>query len=459
MTNPRSYPTGEGDNHPDYTDWNNMVAFATALNNLGLDWTTIEAYLTGLTASGYIREPFSYIIRTNGPYYEATTGYGQLAYGGSGDEGGIDGTDAAAVIQETWDNTPQGGKFFIRAGTYPIETKLDFYTAAGNGRRTVEGEGWGTILRANAALTSLIDLSGAITSERMVLKNMQVDADSKCDYCFFTDYYGGMYVRLEDIWARRANTAEWHSEDTGSLRFLDCSFNYTNGTYDMEIDGGTDIYSIHSAIRKLHVEECDWHMQGGNCWYVNIGDMQEYSPTFDHVWFENPVSAGFYIIVGSDAAGMVDRAAIRNCVFNRYGSAFDGAVKVDYASNTLLANNSYSAAGALATHPTKYIDITSNAVDTVIVGWTKDYAIAKLSNASTSTTIVGGSGFHAEGTSTGTGAEQTIAHGLLGTPTKLILYDIEEDAGPYRSSAVDATNIYVTAGNGLDWGWEASFVP
>jgi hypothetical protein len=63
------------------------------------------------------------------------------------------------------------------------------------------------------------------------------------------------------------------------------------------------------------------------------------------------------------------------------------------------------------------------------------------------------------GDSTGTGAEQTVAHGLAGTPTKVALWDIESAAGPYQSSAADATNIYVTAGNGLDWGWEAEYKP
>lgn len=42
----------------------------------------------------------SYIVRVNGSYYEAINGStGKLDYGGSGDAGGVDGTDEGAVIQ------------------------------------------------------------------------------------------------------------------------------------------------------------------------------------------------------------------------------------------------------------------------------------------------------------------------------------------------------------------------
>ena len=59
------------------------------------------------------------------------------------------------------------------------------------------------------------------------------------------------------------------------------------------------------------------------------------------------------------------------------------------------------------------------------------------------------------GTSTGTGAQQTVAHGLNGTPSIVMLGDIEQNAAPYQSAAADGTNIKVTAGNGLDWWWKA----
>ena len=61
-------------------------------------------------------------------------------------------------------------------------------------------------------------------------------------------------------------------------------------------------------------------------------------------------------------------------------------------------------------------------------------------------------------TSTGTGAQQTIAHGLAATPTKVILWNIEDGANPYQSAVADGTNIKITAVINQDYGWEAEVV-
>lgn len=51
---------------------------------------------------------------------------------------------------------------------------------------------------------------------------------------------------------------------------------------------------------------------------------------------------------------------------------------------------------------------------------------------------------------TGTGAEQTIAHGLASTPLAVNIFLSEATTSlaiPYQSSVPDATNIYITATN------------
>lgn len=60
------------------------------------------------------------------------------------------------------------------------------------------------------------------------------------------------------------------------------------------------------------------------------------------------------------------------------------------------------------------------------------------------------------GTSTGTGEHQTIAHDLVATPTVINLFDIEIGANAIQVTAADATNIYVRAAEGKDYGWEAA---
>ena len=65
---------------------------------------------------------------------------------------------------------------------------------------------------------------------------------------------------------------------------------------------------------------------------------------------------------------------------------------------------------------------------------------------------------YARGTSSGTGSEQTIAHGLSAKPTVVKVYPTEDPAGTaisWGTPSADATNIYVTVTNGKGYIWEA----
>jgi hypothetical protein len=62
------------------------------------------------------------------------------------------------------------------------------------------------------------------------------------------------------------------------------------------------------------------------------------------------------------------------------------------------------------------------------------------------------------GTSTGTGSEQTIAHGLGVEPTRVYAYPTEDPAGTvftWGTPGKDATNIYITVTTGKDFTWVA----
>ena len=70
---------------------------------------------------------------------------------------------------------------------------------------------------------------------------------------------------------------------------------------------------------------------------------------------------------------------------------------------------------------------------------------------------------NSSGSSTGTGSEQTIAHGLGATPKRVYAYPTEDPAGTVfvwkaptiAEGAADATNIYITVTSGKDFTWIA----
>jgi len=70
-------------------------------------------------------------------------------------------------------------------------------------------------------------------------------------------------------------------------------------------------------------------------------------------------------------------------------------------------------------------------------------------------TYVGCVFFENWGTSTGTGAEQAISHLLSGTPTLVLLSDIETAALAYQSAAAAADHIHITAILNKDYAWYA----
>jgi hypothetical protein len=137
-----------------------------------------------LTAAEYnaivdhaFEKPYSFLVRINGIYYEAIHGgganqAGKIAYGGSGNVGGVDGTDASAVIQAAIN---AGGRTFIKDATYDLTASLNPPDFA-----EVHGESLHTILRpANDTVTPLIDINlqeGTNNrQEKITIDNLQIE--------------------------------------------------------------------------------------------------------------------------------------------------------------------------------------------------------------------------------------------------------------------------------------------
>jgi hypothetical protein len=92
-----------------------------------LDWDSIVDAANGMTTSGVtVQQPYSYIFRINGGFYESLTDHGLVAYGGSGNVGGASGASASAVLQATIDaveaqtseGTQIGGLIKVQVGYY-----------------------------------------------------------------------------------------------------------------------------------------------------------------------------------------------------------------------------------------------------------------------------------------------------------------------------------------------------
>jgi len=158
---------------------------------------------------------------------------------------------------------------------------------------------------------------------------------------------------------------------------------------------------------------------------------------------------------GISLSGVIDGLVELNQI---YDIGIYQAINVGYYTGTTgpcadvrVADNLVDSLGTA-----KGINIANGAVDTDLGPNTLKNVTTPISDAGTRTRRAARK--ENSGTSSGTGAQQTIAHGLAETPTRVYLSNIEAAANAYQSAPADATNIYILAGSGLDYVWKAEVV-
>lgn len=141
-----------------------------------------------------------------------------------------------------------------------------------------------------------------------------------------------------------------------------------------------------------------------------------------------------------------------NRIFNQTGDAiFLGITTgVSIIGNKFMSNSGWAI----------YISASANQTKIFNNDFTEENYIV-YNYSGTDTSWGDNSGFITEswGTSVGTGTQQTIAHGLSGTPTRVVFSNINGEADAYQSASATSTNIYVTAASGVSYSWTAYYDP
>ena len=160
--------------------------------------------------------------------------------------------------------------------------------------------------------------------------------------------------------------------------------------------------------------------------------------------------------------GMCNNCVIADNVFETEYAGEDPNnrcnIRLDTSSNILVSNNILKKYGEI--NLIENIFISGTLTGSKVAGNHLSGATTPIATITADLIVKDNIGYITKnsGTSTGTGAQQTIAHGLAATPTKVILWDIEDGANPYQSAVADATNIYITAVINQDWGWEVEII-
>lgn len=233
----------------------------------------------------------SYIIRRNGSYYEAINGStGKISYGGSGDAGGVTGTNAGAVIQSAIDaiyNVASGTVILVPSTTFffygeqlPLIMRdlVDF-----------KGTDWSTVLKLrngeNQNAATFIKFQN--NARKIKISDLQID---------------GNQVNNDLNWADRMSSPTahgiWFGDDSGQATMTNCRVN--------------NVY-IHDTVRSNIV------FGGLNCTLSNsllensLCDHQLYMASPVNCWVDKVLMRGFFANEVVPWAYDAEQTTMQNC--------------------------------------------------------------------------------------------------------------------------------------------------
>mgnify|MGYP000483419712 CR=1 FL=1 len=258
-------------------------------------------------------KPASYIIRKNGSYYEAINGStGKIDYGGANNAGGVSGTDAATVIQQAIDTLPsEGGKIFIKAGTYPCSNTINIQDKA----LTIIGENLKTVLYFSDV--SGINIEGISTEAE--IEDLRVTISTLC--IEGNDTSGTVGITVADRSSRRVvidNVMVKHFE-AGILTY-NCHSVYLNRVISSyNLDYGLRVgYGAEQYANNISVKDSIFEVNGKKG-IILIGN--GYGITIEDCLMEANGEEGLYIYPLS--GGKWSNVLVRRCWFEQNGESGD----------------------------------------------------------------------------------------------------------------------------------------
>jgi hypothetical protein len=384
-----------------------------AVNNAAYD---VSANQWNGAVAGIKNQPYDYrvFIENPGgtPYHFGKSGIsGQTIYGGTTNEGSVDGTSASAVIQACLNDTR--GSVLLGPGVFNLTTMLSISRNGtrllGAGRREDWDTTSGTWLNASADLDALVYLNGAYNWHIADLNFHGQDRTTTG--LSFNNSWGGVGERL---FMRSFTTDQYALKLAGDSY---CNKFDTFLTYDCEAATGVLCQSSANTFINPHPKSCliGMHMASG------FGENTVLGGDFD-----NNVHTGLY------------EAGNHN---GYYGVRFEN------------------------TGATYEFNVAATSVHARFYGGTMAYdawqdlgtgtRIDHMWNAGTST-FINKTPTRNYGEGTGTGGQQTIAHGIIGTPNRVKFGDLygPDTSAVYQSAAATGTNIYLTAIADKTYWWE-----
>jgi len=384
--------------------------------------------------------PASYVVWKDGSTYRAEC---QVK---DGDD--LSGTDAADVIQSAVDFLSSGGKIFLRRGIYEFGSAVDIP----HGGIAIVGEAppCDTIVgvedSANRVAVIRADGYEGITVNDndgdhdvyvtgVLLKNLILDGRDGGGEAAIRSW--GRYVTIEDVIATSFNVGislEWTDEVSCGDSWLNrvvCRDNAYEGIKVQSNDNQfTNIYSHYNQHGMLLKDKGGLLATNIHLWGNDDNGLKIVKSVNDHFLNLYTETNGDYGIFIGVLEGTVQNQKFMNIY--SWGNTL-GAIHIDGAGETL---QNLTFLGGRVEGTVDYANITNLTIDYVEGFVTRN-----------------------NGSSTGTGAAQSFAHGFDGdlVPNDVTIVPTVSDATVTNVWA-DATNIHCTVSAGKTYNWSAKKV-
>lgn len=405
----------------------------------------------------------SYTIFNNDEgYCLAKNVYGVVVYSG---------TDATTVFQAVFDLDPDS--VFILNGEYDVGV-IDI-----DSHCHIKGESWNTILDGSELGNGeyIFNLNGTLGSEKtdVTIENLRF-------YTGYTDYVGGaIYMNYvykginilnnqfecgPDLISEASAVAiRIDNSNTGIVISNNDIQHYTyrginlQAVNDVTIEEGF-IGNGYASSDGIFTYGAETTVQGVNFGGGGIGanglrvGEGSTQTIIKESYFE--LNPGSCIVVGT--SGSSDPVPETTIIKDNYFDSNDPNfyfISVIRANWTTLENNRFNGQGDRCIY-LKDSDTMGVSISGVYMIGTITSAVV---NGGATQVYTSGYGFEVSGISNGTGAQQTLSHGLYGIPDYVWFSDINSGTGAYQSAASDDTNIYVTAASGKEYAYKAVYVP
>ena len=412
------------------------------------------------------------------------------------------GTNDDAVIQSGITAIQSTGKgcLLLSEGNYNLNASVNLATGI-----DIKGVGRGTFVNTtgNFAAFKITGTSGTPVGDLMI-RDLQITGSGKANTSnygisitfgthvwmqnlYFTKLYAGLYTKGTYF----STLSNFLMQGTGANQMeYGVLTDWQDATHKNELQlingiiGNCNSNGVRmKGASGVHASDVIVVNTTGYGWYFGDESAGQYS---EFIFLNNcdadcplgTAGSGYVFIKGS--ADSFEGINISNCWaggWGGYGMYFSGGVTNINISNPEIrevgsdgvnssANGIKIMGGTIkgwdtANTSTKYAINFNGIASSVALGVQLDAnghsTAGKVRDSSGVNTIKFNPGYVTEnsGASSGTGSQQTIAHGLSFTPTaqQIKLTAGSATANPYHSAAPNATNIYVTAASSQAWYW------